>query len=271
MKKIRILSVIVLLSAVFVSLKPEKEYSVTPAAFGVNYKEASFVTKDGLQLKAWIFKPAKKSGTMIVLSHDGEGNMSSMIGLASYFTSLGFNVMTYDYRGYGGSAAFKINNNFVVYPQFAKDLDAAIDFAHKTYGITRVFLYGKGIGASLSIGACSNRRDVQKVIADSPYSDLVTYQKDMKVIEGKDVMIPLAYDKQLLDPKYALAGKYAKTSKYLLINGSEDKIHSTKKMKALAKINKTNVELFTVKKADYSTTFSSDQAAYFERIKDFVK
>ena len=271
MKKSAFITVIALISVVFISLKPEKEYSVTPAEFGVKYRDVTFETKDGLTLKGWFFSPAKKSGTVIVLSHDGEGNMSSMIEMASYFTSAGYNVMTYDYRGYGESAAFKINKKFVVYPQFAKDLDAAINYAHKSYGITRVFLYGKGIGAALSIGACSGRRDVQKVIADSPYSDLNSYQKAVKTIKGEDVMIPLAYDKLLLEPIYALAGKYAKTSKYLLINGADDKIFTTKSMKALAKVNKTNVEIHTVKKATYENTFSNDRAAYFEAVKAFIK
>jgi len=271
MKNLLILTLIASLSIVFFALKPEKEYSVTPAEFGVKYRDVTFETKDGLTLKAWFFSPKKKSGTVIVISHDGDGNMSSMIEMASYFTSAGFNVLTYDYRGYGGSAAFKINNKFVVYPQFAKDLDAAINYVHKSHGITRVFLYGKGIGAALSIGACSGRRDVQKVIADSPYSDLNSYQKALKEIKGEDVMIPLAYDKLLLEPKYALAGKFAKTSKYLLINGGNDKIFTTKKMKALAKINKTNVSIHSVKKATYSTTFSQDKDAYFEAIKSFVK
>lgn len=271
MRKFFVLFVIVSISAISISLKPEKEYSVTPAEFGVKYREVSFDTKDGVKIKGWFFSPAKKSGTVVVISHDGEGNMASMIETASYFTSAGFNVLTYDYRGFGASGDFKINNKFVVYPQFAKDLDAAIDFAHKSYGITRVFLYGKGVGAALSIGACSGRRDVQKVIADSPYKDLNTFQKDMKAIKGVDVLIPLAYDKLLLDPVSALGGKYAKTSKYLLINGGDDLVFTTKKMKALQKINKTNVEVFTVKKAVYATTFSNDKSAYFERIKEFVK
>lgn len=271
MKNLLIISLIASISVILFALKPEKEYAVTPAEFGVKYRDVTFDTKDGLTLKGWFFSPKKKSGTCIVISNDGDGNMASMIEIASYFTSAGYNVLTYDYRGYGGSAEFKINNKFVVYPQFAKDLDAAVSYAHKSMDITRVFLYGKGIGAALSIGACSGRRDVQKVIADSPYSDLNSYQKALKDVKNEDVMIPLAYDKLLLEPIYALAGKYAKTSKYLLINGDDDAIFTTKSMKTLAKVNKTNVEIHSVKKATYSNTFSKDKAAYFEVIKSFVK
>jgi dienelactone hydrolase len=271
MKYIGLFILIITLSVVLTSLRPEKDYAITPAEFGVKYSEVSFKTKDGLNLKGWFFSPEKKSGTIVVLSHDGEGNMSSMIEIASNFTSLGYNVLTYDYRGFGGSDDFKINNQFVIYPQFAKDLDAAIDFAHASYEVNQVFLYGKGIGASLSICAASGRRDVQKAIADSPYDELNNYQKLIKEIKGEDIMIPLAYDKSQLDPQFALSGKYAKTSQYLIINGAEDQLCSVKILKSLAKINPDNVQLNTVKKADYSTTFSSDKTAYFKVISEFLK
>lgn len=271
MKLLSKLFVITLFSIGLVSLTPEKEYSVTPAEFGIKYSDVEFATKDGLTLKGWFFSPAKKSGTVIVLSHDGNGNMSSMIEIASYFTSAGYNVLTYDYRGYGASSDFAINNKFVVYPQFAMDLDAAIDFAHAYHDINQVFVYGKGMGAALAIGACSGRRDVQKAIADSPWDELNNYQKIMKEVKGEDVMIPLAYDKLLLEPQFALAGKFANTSQYLLINGADDLVFTTKMMKNIAKVNSANIQMATIKKADYKSTFSTDKNAYFKLIGDFIK
>ena len=271
MKKLSILLIVSILTIGLSGLKPQKDYEVSPADFGIKYREVSIPVKGDIKLKGWFFTPAKKSGTVIVLSHDGDGNMGKMLTMASQFTSMGFNVLTYDYRGFGGSSPFKIINKMAVYPRFADDLNAAIDFAHKTFGVTRVFLYGKGMGAALSIGACSARRDVQKVIADSPWDDLNHYQQLMAEVKGEEVMIPPAYDKQKLEPRYALTGKFAKTSKYLLINGADDQVFTTKMMKSLAKLNKGNVEVYTVKKAVYATTYTKDKAAWFERVKSFVK
>lgn len=270
-KKLLLLSLSILFIMVSVALKPIKKYETKPDSLGLKYLEQNITTKDGVVLKAWYFTPKKKSGTCIVMSHDGDGNMVKMLEKASYFLSAGYNVMTYDYRGYGESSPFEIQSNMIVYPQFAKDLDAVIDFAHKKYGITRVFLYGHGIGASLSIAAAARRRDVQKAIAESPYVDLNAYQKRMMEVAGQDVKIPLAYNKMDLDPLYALEGKMAKISKYLLINGNEDPLHTSKDMKSLAKINKGNVEIYTVKKANYVNCFSKDKVAYFERIKAFIQ
>ncbi len=256
---------------VFVSLKPSSVYLNNPGEFGLAFEDVSFSTKDNVQIAGWYFKSKKPSGTTVILSHDGDGNMSSMIETASTFLDLGFNVLTYDYRGFGKSGAFQIDTNFVIYGQFTKDIDAAVDFITKKSSNTRIFLYGKGIGASLSIGCGAARRDVQKVIADSPFTDLDTYQKELKSVAGKDVKIPLAYDKNLIDPSVALTTKFANLSKYLLICGDLDLVHSEKNMKSLQKLDKTNVEIHAVKKANYQSTFSTDKAAYTARLTEFVK
>jgi pimeloyl-ACP methyl ester carboxylesterase len=267
LSKILPVSIILVLA---MSLSPKKDYDITPADFGVKYKDMSIDTKDGHKLKAWYFTPSKKSGTLIIISHDGQGNMSSMIEYASNFVSLGYNVLTYDYRGFGGSSDFKINPKFVVYPQFAQDLNAVITYMQKRAGITQVFLFGKGMGGALSICAAAGRRDVQKAIADSPWDELNNYQKTLKELKSEDVMIPLAYERADLDPQFALTGKYAKVSRYLLINGADDQVFTGKMMKKLAKLN-PNVDMHTVKKATAETTFSQDKTAYFEAIKEFIK
>lgn len=261
---------ILMVSFTLMSLQPVKEYANNPSEFGLAADEVTFATKDGITLYGWYFKSKKVSGTTVIISHDGNGNMANSIEVASMFLDLGFNVLTYDYRGYGKSGYFNIDTNFVLYGQFTKDIDAAVDFIQKKSNVTRVYLYGKGIGAALSIGCGAARRDVMKVIADSPFNSLDEYQKDLKAVAGKDVKIPLAYDKNLVDPAIALTGKLANLSKYLLICGDLDPVHTDKNMKSLQKLDKTNIEVHTVKKANYQTTFSTDKAAYTARLKEFM-
>ena len=69
----------------------------------------------------------------IIISSSGDGNMSDNLEIAAQFISNGYHVMLYDYRGYGKSGDFKINNDFFIYPQFVKDLQAACDYAHNHF------------------------------------------------------------------------------------------------------------------------------------------
>lgn len=254
------------------ALKPVREYAVRPSDFGLSYEEVTIVTEDNLNLKGWLFTPKNVSYRMVIISHDGEGNMAKMIEIASQFTSIGFNVLTYDYRGYGESDDFKINENFYIYAQFEKDLNAAIDYVKKYHSKNRnINLYGVGIGASLSLSIGANRCDiVSKIIADSPYMTLEDVKASIKANYGKEVLLPLGYDKLLLEPKFALEAKGGSLNGILFIAGDKDPVYSVKVVRELAKIRSKISSVFVVKGATIETTFSTDKNEYFKQIKSFL-
>src|SRR5579862_7153934 len=115
------------------ALNPTRDYKATPDDYGMKYKEIIVTTDDNIQLNTWVFNPAKLSKKYIIISASGDGNMSDNIEIAAQFLSDDFNVIMYDYRGYGKSSDFKINPNFYIYSQFQKDLAAECDYARKYY------------------------------------------------------------------------------------------------------------------------------------------
>jgi len=254
------------------SLDPVREYAYQPSDFGLSYEEVVITTDDNLKLKGWLFSPKTPSFRMVIVSHDGEGNMSNMIEVASQFTSLGFNVLTYDYRGYGESDDFEINTNFYIYAQFEKDLNAAIDYVRRYHSKNRnINLYGIGIGASLSLSIGAVRSDqLSKIIADSPYLTLEDVKSDIKKHYDKDVMLPLGFDKLLLEPKHALAARGASLNGILVIAGDKEPVYSVKVAREIAKIRSKISSVFVVKGATKETTFSTDKNEYFKQIKNFL-
>ncbi len=254
------------------ALDPVSTYSVTPADYGLNYEEVTIKTADELSLKAWLFKPSETSFKMIILSDDGDGNMADLIEVATNFVSLGYNVLTYDYRGYGQSDAFSINPEFFIYTQFSKDLNAAIDYVQKYHSKCRtVHLYGQGIGAGLSLAIGATRCDqISKIIADSPYSTLDDVQKAIKTATGKEVKLPLGFDKNQLEPVYALEAKGASLNGILLIYGKSDPIYNDDMVKKISKIRSSITSTYAVKEADNNSTFSTDKDEYFRQIKSFL-
>lgn len=265
------LLVLLLVGFVFLSLKPKEEYDISPNDYGLNYKELNIKTDDGLDIYGWLLLPERTSGTTVILSHDGDGNMQEVLEEAGQFLSLGYKVITYDYRGFGKSGDFEIKEKFYIYAQFQKDLDAVIEYARKSHNNKRIILYGKGIGAGLSLATGAKNRNINFIIADSPYKDLVSIQKKLQQVKSKEVMIPLAYDKSLIDPSFAMKDRYAKLKKYLIIYGKDDEVYDKSDMKDLYKLQKDNAELAEIKNADYNTTFTSDKIEYFKIIKEFLK
>lgn len=253
-------------------LKPVREYAQRPSDYGLSYEEVTIQTSDNLNLKGWLFYPKETSYRMIIISHDGDGNMADMIEVASQFTSIGFNVLTYDYRGYGESDDFEIKTDFFIYAQFEKDLNAAIDYVKRYHSKNRnINLYGAGIGASLSLSIGANRCDqISKIIADSPYFTLEDVKADIKSAYGIDVLLPLGFDKLLLEPKHALAAKGASLNGILIIAGDKDPVYTPKIAREIAKIRSSISQVHIVKGAKADNTFSIDKEDYFKQIKTFL-
>lgn len=272
MKIIRIILIFAFLISKAVALNPDKQYKVTPDEFGLSYEKIIIPTKDGMQLAAWFYKSTSDSKKIIIISGNGDGNMSKNIEIASLFISLGYNVISYDYRGFGESSDFKINNNFYIYAQFEKDLNAVIDYVRKYYSKFRQLdLYGQGIGAGLSIGVGCNRTEVNKIVADSPYNTLESIQKRYKDINQIEMLIPLAFDKYMLEPEYALAERSKNVAGLLFIYGEKDEIYSQKDIRILRKVAKCPTDEYKAVGANYENIFNSNKSKYLEALKTFLK
>jgi len=265
------LSLFLLLVSNIFALNPVRQYAVKPSDFGLSFEELKISTSDGLKLNAWYFPASKTSYKIMVLSDDGNGNMSDLMEHVSIFLTLGYHVLTYDYRGYGTSSDFEIKPNFYIYAQFQKDLNAVIDYLKKERtNLPKIHLYGIGIGAGLSIAVAANR-NLGTVIADSPYTTLELAKQRIKEASGQDVLLPLGYNKNEIEPKYALETKGGQLNGVLFIVGDDDKIYTPKDIKELAKIRSGISTIYIVKNSKGENNLSANKEKYLEEIKKFLK
>lgn len=254
------------------ALNPVREYAVTPDEYGIQYEEMKLTTEDGVNLNVWWFKPQNVTGKKaIIIADDGDGNMSDNIELITKFTSLGYHVLSFDYRGYGKSDDFKINPKMICYPQFEKDVKCVMDYVKKSHASMSSNLYGKGIGASLLLAAAANRTDVRKVIADTPFSKLETYKAAVKSKKGEDLIVPIGYNKFFMEPFFALTEKGSHLYGILLISGENDDIITPDNMKELAKLRKDISQYKMIKGVGGADTYNTDKDAYFELLKAFLE
>jgi hypothetical protein len=94
----------------------------------------------------------------------------------------------------------------------------------------------------------------------------------LKDRRNQEVMLPLAYDKNLLEPQYALASglNEDKLQGILLIVGQNEDVFGPDDAKQLQKIHSKNLEVYTVANATNDKTFSSNKDEYFNQVKKFV-
>ena len=149
---------------------PSKEHVGSPAEAGLVYDLVTIPAEDGAPLEAWYF-PARavEGGTsqaLVVHAHGNGGNLSNHWPVAVGLTQRGFDVLTFDYRGYGRSPGR------VTRSRAAADVRSVLDHASaraRREGIPLVLL-GQSMGAALALEVAPERSDLAAVVADSPFS-----------------------------------------------------------------------------------------------------
>jgi len=128
---------------------PDTVYIRKPESMGLIYKNLEVITNDGYKIETWFF-PAQsplsegelrdlngnrrtyetqdetKRPTIIVCNGDA-GNMSYFqLYLAKSWTSRGFNVVTFDWCGFGKSSPFAMDRNYLCYTEMLEDYRAVV-------------------------------------------------------------------------------------------------------------------------------------------------
>ena len=174
-------------------INPEKGYKVIPSDYGIIYKEALIPTSDNLILKGWFYPAQDSNGiakeiigkvipvpeelkkapreyqlkydkrlpTIIICDGDA-GNMSYAMFYAYHFFTQGYNVFTFDWRGFGGSSDWEMNKDMLCYKEFLDDYDAAINFVKQQNEVdtTKIGVMGFSTGAYLSFATLAKRKDI---------------------------------------------------------------------------------------------------------------
>lgn len=253
------------------ALNPSKEYKQLPEKYNMVYDDISVTTADGAVLKGWYFPANVKTTELILLCHNGEGNMADYLRKVDQFRSIGYNTVIFDYRGFGGSSAFEIDNNMYLYPHFQDDVIAMIDHCRKSY-VSTFHIYGWGMGAGLALGIGYNRPEIRSIIADTPFLSMEDLEKKFSTWDTP-MEVPFAgYDKKY-EPIYSFDLLPAKSlTKIMLIIADGDKLMKVDDMKKLqAKQKKLVTGFYTVVGSDGTDNFTFDKVAYFAAISKFLK
>ncbi len=81
---------------------PYKTIEATPASFAMPYEDVRIKSANGTKLHGWLVFADSSVGT-ILFCHGNGGNISHRLDLVSVWRSLGYDVLIFDYQGYGES------------------------------------------------------------------------------------------------------------------------------------------------------------------------
>lgn len=125
-----------------------------------------FNSADGTRLNGWFFESKSKPAiATIIFFHGNGGNITNVGWMGQRFAKHGFNVLLFDYRGYGASEGVAANE-----ADLYADGDAAVAFV-KSRGFRpdEIVLYGQSLGTAV-VSDIATRGRFGAVVLESGFS-----------------------------------------------------------------------------------------------------
>ena len=137
-----------------------------PEMFGLDFEQVSFRTRDGLKLAGWFFPAQGQSHGTVIHFHGNAANITAHLSLVSWLPDEGYNLLMFDYRGYGESEGKVTRAGTIM------DGHTAIDYVLGRPDVQGrpLFIYGQSLGGAVGIVVAAERPEVQAVVAESPFS-----------------------------------------------------------------------------------------------------
>lgn len=133
-----------------------------PNEVGLAYEEGWIVADDQAVLRVWHL-PAKLNRGTVLLSTGAVGEMPCYLFVAKMLVDLGWSVVMYDYRGFGGSSGTPSVD------KLASDLGQVLDWALERSGRSQLTLMGISLGSIPTVAVGVERPEaVNGVVLDSP-------------------------------------------------------------------------------------------------------
>jgi len=183
--------------------------SWNPAEAGWDYQDV-FLAVDGQTTHGW-FIPAPQSRGVLLYSHGNGGNISGRMGGIAIWRGLGFDVLIYDYGGYGNSIGKPSEKRCY------QDIRACWRWLVEEQGIPpeRIVLFGRSLGGAVAADLAA---DVTPgaVILESTFTSAVSLGKEA---------FPFLPVSLLLRHRFDTASKIARlTAPVLVVHSPDDDV-----------------------------------------------
>lgn len=133
-------------------------------------EELEIGSYDGYRLKAFYVPAAQASDKYVIISHGYTYNRYGSLRYLHMFRDFGYNCLIYDDRGHGENIRTKCTMGV----RESRDLLRLIGWVHERFGKDIILgLHGESMGSALQIMALKEKPNVQFVVNDCGYADLM--------------------------------------------------------------------------------------------------
>jgi alpha-beta hydrolase superfamily lysophospholipase len=265
----KILLLLLLTSCTHLFYQPSDKQFYRPEQFKLAHEELWFKSSDGTKLHGWFLKARGKSKGTIVQFHGNAENMSSHFLSLAWIVNEGYNLFTFDYRGYWLSEGGPDIDG--VYQDSMVALDKALEL-HEKAGGKQFVIFGQSLGGAIALRAIPDFKENKKItliVQDSTFSSYEKVAADkLRSFWLTWPFSPLAYP--LVSDKYSSEPYFSKiTWPTLVITGGQDQVMPAKFGKRIYKgIASKKKWLWYIPNAPHISAFHIDQGHWR---KEFLK
>ncbi len=141
-----------------------------PEDFELEYESVEF-TSDGNLLHGWFFPAKNAAKGTVVHCHGNAANITGHFKYVSWMPSHNWNVLCFDYQGYGLSTGKPSRQGTI------DDTHAAIDYVLKRRDVDtgKIALFGQSLGGAVAIVVAAARNDLKGVAVEGAFA---SYQQE---------------------------------------------------------------------------------------------
>ncbi|MDB4614658.1 alpha/beta fold hydrolase [bacterium] len=148
----------------------------TPADLGMAFTEHAIQTDDGLTLSAWAIEAYDTTRPVVVVTHGLGANKQNFLSVTEVVHGLGYNIVTFDFRGHGDSAGHTCS--FGV--KEGLDVKAAYDFAAERFPNRPIYGWSTSMGGAAALRAEAEHDIFDKLVVDATYSSVKNLAMETK-------------------------------------------------------------------------------------------
>jgi len=154
--------------------RPGTELIGTPETAGMAFEDLTLTAADGVRISAWYVPARGEVAGTVLWCHGNAGNMSHRIQDCVQIVGRGYNVLMFDYRGYGGSEGSPTEEGTFL------DAEAAWKHLVEQRGQRpeRIAVHGRSLGGSVAAHLAS-RHTPGALILESTFTSMPDLAADL--------------------------------------------------------------------------------------------
>ena len=233
---------------------PDPHWIITPAELGLEAEEVLLSPESGIRLHAWFFPHLRPLATLL-FCHGNAGNVSHRLENVYHLLRSGFQVLLFDYRGYGHSSgepseAGLYRDGAAAWAHLAKREDTA--------GAPRI-IFGRSLGGAVAV-ELATRVQADGLVVESTFTSIRTLAR---------LVFPLPLPE--LPVKYDSLSKVARiTMPLLAIHGQRDELIPYADGQLLFEAAPEPKAWYPIPGAGHNDTYVVGGQAYFQRLAAFA-